>query len=241
MDVGLRLEETHVVVTGGAGLIGSKVVTAFLSAGAYVSSMDMRYPETPKLHDDDKGHPHLLEHYVDTTDEASIEAAFAYAVNTFGTVSVCIALAALDFSVLEHHKSSTTLSAAQFRRTLDVNVVGTFLTAREWLRGLEGHGKRSRRDGDPENVLDLSNVGLVIVGSESGRFGERTNADYGTSKSAVQYGLLRSLAADAPRVWSGARYVFLLPSRIRELTWRQSQRRRTRTSGYRSLQARNNR
>lgn len=206
MDVGLKLESTHVVITGGAGLIGSKVVAAFLSAGAHVSSMDLRYPETPKLRDDDKGHPNLLEHFIDTTDEESVQSAFKYAVETFGTVSVCIALAALDFSVLEHHKSSTTLSAAQFRRTLDVNITGTFLTAREWLRGLEAHVGRQRRDGQPEHILRLSNVGLVIVGSESGRFGERTNADYSTSKSAVQYGLLRSLAADAPRVWKGARY-----------------------------------
>ena len=49
------------------------------------------------------------------------------------------------------------------------------------------------------------NVGLVIVGSESGTFGERGNADYASGKSAVQGGLIKSLMGDVNRIWPGAR------------------------------------
>ena len=195
MDTGFNLHDTHVVVTGGAGLIGSSVVSAFRAVHANVTSLDITYPRQPP-NDAVSSTPGYLECHVDTTSEESIKEAFEFAVRHHGPVSVCIALAALDLSVLKHHQSSTTMSAEQFRRTLDVNVVGTFITAREWLRGLSALPKDSQ----------LKNPTLIIIGSESGMFGEKSNADYSTSKSAVQGGLLKSLAIDAPRVWQGARY-----------------------------------
>lgn len=54
-----------------------------------------------------------------------------------------------------------------------------------------------------ETKEDLKNVGLVIVGSENGHFGERGNADYVSGKSAVQIGLVRSLMGEVVRVWPG--------------------------------------
>lgn len=86
----------------------------------------------------------------------------------------------------------------QWRRTHRVNVEGTFLTARTWLRQLRVHSQAETKE-------DLKNVGLVIVGSESGHFGERGNADYASGTSAVQFGLVRSLTGDVARVWPGAR------------------------------------
>lgn len=151
-----------------------------------------------------------------------------------------VALAALDLSALPHMRDGegvAGMSAEQFRRTLDVNVTGTFLTAREWLRGIKAHileswrgegqgeaqgdeGQEQRMPAQQEdvvqraemaderpdvNAIGLGNVNLIIVGSESGSFGERGNPDYATSKSAVQGGLLRSLAADVGRVGKGIR------------------------------------
>src|SRR6266536_6069368 len=45
MDLGLNLENTHVLITGGTGFIGSATVTALLSAGARVTSLDLRSPD----------------------------------------------------------------------------------------------------------------------------------------------------------------------------------------------------
>lgn len=66
------------------------------------------------------------------------------------------------------------------------------------MRGLRDAAAEGKGEG-------LRNVGCVLVGSESGSFGERTNADYAASKSAVQVGLMQSLRADVGRVWRGAR------------------------------------
>lgn len=179
MPLTLGLQNTHVLVTGGAGLIGTAVVRAFLDEGAHVSSIDVAAPPTPV--------PTAHYYAGDVTDEGSFEAAWADAVRAGGPVAVCVALASLDLSVLPRHARATeTLSLAQFRRTLDVNVAGTWLAARAWLRGVRAGGERR-------------NACLVVVGSESGRFGERGNPDYASAKSAVQGGLVSSLAAEAGR------------------------------------------
>lgn len=198
MDMTLGLRGTHVVVTGAAGLIGSVVTRAFLAAGCNVSCLDLAYG--------DSGAPapvvetHRIDLQCDISSEASVQTAFSRARSAFGPVLVTVALAALDLSVLDHHESSITLAIDQWRRAIDVNITGTFLTAREWLRGLEEVSSNASPRTDA-----VRNASLIIVGSESGRFGERTNAAYSTSKSAVQGGLMLSFAADAPRVLEGAR------------------------------------
>lgn len=189
IDLGLRLERTHVVITGGSGSIGSATVKAFLAAGAYVTVFDLPPREKCTLH-----HLHLKYHLVDISDEVQLAHAFEAARRDFGVVQCCVALASLDLSNLPHHESIMDMPVEQWRETHRINVEGTFLTAKTWLRQI----KHTR--------LDTTNVGLVIVGSESGHFGERTNAAYASGKSAVQAGLVQSLKSDVVRVFPTARY-----------------------------------
>ncbi|EOD46865.1 Polysaccharide deacetylase family protein [Neofusicoccum parvum] len=195
MPLTTGLEDTHVLITGGAGLIGSAVVDAFCEEGARVSVVDLLPPDRYVI-DDAAREPGSLDYYqADITDEESLDDAWSEAVATNGPVSCCVALASLDLSVLEHHGTAADMSVKQFRRTLDVNVTGTFLTARMWMQGVQEEAGKG----------EMSNVSLILVGSESGWLGERTNPDYAASKSAVQVGLLKSLAADAPRLYEEAR------------------------------------
>lgn len=60
----------------------------------------------------------------------------------------------------------------------------------------------------------MRNIGLIIVGSESGHFGERGNADYASGKSAVQFGLVRSLIGDVARIWPGVRVNAVAPGPV---------------------------
>jgi NAD(P)-dependent dehydrogenase (short-subunit alcohol dehydrogenase family) len=48
----------------------------------------------------------------------------------------------------------------------------------------------------------------------NGKRGEAMNADYGTSKGAVQYGLLQSLRQDVPKVYPGARVNAIAPGAV---------------------------
>ncbi len=174
IDLDLGFAGTHVLVTGGSGFIGSATVSAFLSAGAFVTSLDL---DPSKL---TITHPNLLSLRGDISSEEALSTAFAFA--------------SLDLSVLPHHDSLIDLPIEQWRRTFQVNVEGTFLTARTWLRQINENKNKEMR-----------NVGLVIIGSESGSFGERGNADYASGKAAVQVGLLQSLKGDAVRVYPTAR------------------------------------
>jgi NAD(P)-dependent dehydrogenase (short-subunit alcohol dehydrogenase family) len=166
LGLGLDLRGTHVVVTGGAGLIGSVVVAHFLEAGSLVSSLDITHSTAGNT----EANPRAI--HCDVSNEISVQAAFQAASTAHGPIEVCIALASLDFSVLQH-SSFVDASFVQLKRVLDVNVAGTWLTAREWLRGI----RKAKQQGKK-----LKNVNLIIIGSESGHFGERQNVEYSLAK-----------------------------------------------------------
>lgn len=198
MDIGLNLNGTHVLVTGGAGFIGTSTVQAFLSTGAVVTALDINESKMTL------SHPNLTWAKCDITSESGLESAFEDARQRTGkVVQCCIALASLDFSALPHHDSIVDMPLAQWRRTHQVNIEGTFLTARTWLRQVKAHAKP-----------DTSNLSLIIVGSESGKYGERTNPDYSTGKAAVQVGLLQALTADTPRIHPSARVNAIAPGPV---------------------------
>ncbi|KAH8752970.1 NAD-P-binding protein [Diaporthe sp. PMI_573] len=210
-DLGLKLEGTHVLVTGGAGIIGSTVVGAFLSAGANVSSVDISYaadqgapPLSLSPRQEDR---RLLQLKADISDTSSLSTAWGRATSMFGTVEVCVALASLDLSVLPQTNSIIDASPDTWSRVLDINVGGTMLTSQLWLRGLRDHLTQK-----PE--VELRNTALILVGSEAGHFGVRTCAAYAAAKSAVQYGLLQSLRADAPRIFARARVNAVAPGPV---------------------------
>lgn len=227
MDLGLHLEVTHVLVTGAAGYIGSATVAAFLSAGAHVSALDINpsklatnlatissaaatFTDASSVPASSTAeipvtHPNLyILPSTDITSQSALSSAFELAKKKFGPVQCCVALASLDLSVLGHHDSLVSMEVQQWRRTFEVNVEGTFLTAREWLRGVKAQIAEGAAPAMQERRRNLS---LIIVGSESGWFGERGNADYSSGKSAVQVGLLQSLKGDVVRVHPRARSV----------------------------------
>ena len=199
------------IVTGGAGLIGRVVVDHFLAAGAKVSSLDIAHPKSPQ---DDPSEPSddapgFKAIHCDVSDEDSVQQAFSSATQAHGPADICIALASLDLSVLEP-SAFADASLDQLKKVLEVNVTGTWLTARAWFRGL----RQAKQDGTA-----LHHPNLIIIGSESGHFGERHAVDYSLGKSAVQGGLLMSLRAEAPRVWPGARVNVVAPGPVETDRW----------------------
>lgn len=197
MDLSLGLEGTHVVVTGGAGYLGMAVVQAFLAAGAIVSAFDTNEEKMELRHE------RLHWQIADITLESSLEAAFGGAYARNGVIATCVALAGLDLSYLPQRASLCDMPLSQWQRTHRTNVEGTFLTARTWLRNIRSHANPSTR-----------NVSLVIIGSEAGTFGVTGNADYGSSKSAIQYGLVQSLVKDVVNFHPRARVNAVAPGPV---------------------------
>lgn len=202
-DLSLGLEGTHVLITGGSGLIGQHVVHAFLAAGAQVTVLDLQ-ATSPFL----SSQQNLTYFSADITQD--LDAVFTQAEARHGPVACCVALAGLDLSVLtQSDEGICGMALAEWRRVMDVNVTGTFLTCQRWLRGI-----RDAVGQEPHADEGLRNVALIIVGSESGTFGVRTHPAYAAGKSAVQYGLMRSLAKDAPRVFARARVNAVAPGAV---------------------------
>ena len=122
----------------------------------------------------------------DLTREEEVDRLFEGA----GPLDVCAAVAGVwpkdDVPVWE-------LSLERWRATLDANLTSTFLTARGFLRQLEGDGA------------------LVLVGSTAGLIGEAGHADYAAAKSALLGGLLLSLKNEAVRRSPGVRVNAVAP------------------------------
>ncbi|KAK5112299.1 hypothetical protein LTR85_011571 [Meristemomyces frigidus] len=205
-DISFGLEGTHVLVTGGCGLIGRVVVQAFLAASCKVTVLDI-VPES-KAGDELPRSADVKYYEANTTDQSNLDTAFTSAETKFGPVECCIALASLDLSVLRQCDTICDVEPGEWQKVLDVNVSGTFMTCQRWLRGIRAAAR------NPETATKLKNVGLVIMGSEAGTFGVRTMAAYAAGKSAVQYGLLRSLAKDAPRIYEMARVNAVAPGAV---------------------------
>ncbi|SMQ53507.1 unnamed protein product [Zymoseptoria tritici ST99CH_3D7] len=126
-SLSLGLEDTHVLITGGNGLIGRRVVAAFLAAGSKVSIIDL--PSTCTAPDINPSRAEF--HPADITDAAALNAAFSKAEAIFGPVECCLAIASIDLSSLPQTESICDADPEVWRKVFDVNIHGTFLTAQQ--------------------------------------------------------------------------------------------------------------
>jgi 3-oxoacyl-[acyl-carrier protein] reductase len=168
----------RVLVTGGAGGIGSACVRAFAAEGAHVA---IHYRTSGERAADLARETGGVALQADLTVEDEVDELFEAAESELGGLDVCAAVAGVwpraDEPVWK-------LSLERWESTLGANLTATFLTARGFLRVVErtGHGN------------------LVLVGSTAGRFGEAGHADYAAAKAALQGGLLLTLKNEIVRI-----------------------------------------
>ncbi|HLB19637.1 MAG TPA: SDR family NAD(P)-dependent oxidoreductase, partial [Gaiellaceae bacterium] len=161
----------RVLVTGASGGIGSACARAFAAEGAEVVVHFHRGKERAEELAAELGVGATVVG-ADLTREDEVDLLFEAA----GSLDVCAAVAGAwpseDLPVWE-------LPLERWRATFDANLTATFLTARGFLRQLEGDGA------------------LILVGSTAGIVGEAGHADYAAAKSAILGGLLLSLKNEA--------------------------------------------
>ncbi|HEY2373771.1 MAG TPA: SDR family oxidoreductase [Gaiellaceae bacterium] len=168
-----------VVVTGGAGGIGSACARAFAAEGAHVVvHYNTSRERAEALAAEFEGSVAIG---ADLTDESQVDELFERAREAVGSVDVCAAVAG---AWPRADEPVWRLPLDRWEQTIASNLTVTFLTARAFLREVERIGQGN----------------LVLVGSTAGRFGEAGHADYAAAKSAIQGGLLLSLKNEIVRI-----------------------------------------
>ncbi len=158
-------EKGSVIVTGGASGIGLALVEGLLSDGWRVTAADVvpasiasAKAQLAKFGDQ------VRFAQVDVADEAAVVDSVAATVRDFGPLWGVVNSAGIgkDLPALD-------TSAEFFRKILDVNLVGTFVVAREAAKAMAANGGGS----------------IVNIASVSGLRGNLGRAAYGSSKAGV--------------------------------------------------------
>jgi 3-oxoacyl-[acyl-carrier protein] reductase len=187
MDLGL--EGTGALVTGASGGIGSAVARALAAEGARVAVHYHTHRETAEALAAEIGGVPLS---ADLRDPDEADALVPAAVAALGRLDACVANAGTRPS---EDVPIADMPIDRWRATLDSNLTATFLTARAFLRHVEGTGEGA----------------LVMVASTAGVFGEAGHADYAAAKAAIADGLLLSLKNEVVRTAPRARVNVVAP------------------------------
>lgn len=198
MDLGLT---DHVVlITGASGGIGQALAEAFAAEGARLALVAFRNHaalEARRAGGWPCASDRALALRADVADPAQIDAATRQAEARFGRVDHCIVNAGIWTPRAERLDA---MSPERVRATLEVNLFGALWTARAFLQSLARTGPRAEGEG----------ASLTFIGSTAGRFGERGNVDYATSKAGL-YGMVRSLKNEIVTIDPRARVNMIEP------------------------------
>ncbi|KAJ7787162.1 NAD(P)-binding protein [Mycena olivaceomarginata] len=197
----LELQDVHVLVTGASGGIGLETARLFLKQGAKVTA---HYNTTASTLDPliaEFGSTRVFAAQANVSAEADVARLFAESNAALGPVQVVVINHGIwpteDVPVRE-------MSLARWQTTLDTNLTGAFLVAREYLRQLEGA---------PDALKEKASI--CFVGSTSGRYGEAGHADYAASKSALAYGFTLSLKNEIVKIAPRGRVNCVSPGWVR--------------------------
>jgi NAD(P)-dependent dehydrogenase (short-subunit alcohol dehydrogenase family) len=154
-----RFDNKVVWITGGGSGIGRALALAFATDGASVAVSGRREDRLQEVVQElEAAGAKGLAVRCDVTDEASVAEAVRKVVRTLGGLDVAVANA--GFSVAGRIEK---LSAADWRRQLDVNVIGTAMTARYALPHLRERKGRLALIGSIASMMPTPRVGAYAA------------------------------------------------------------------------------
>ncbi|MBL9135661.1 MAG: SDR family oxidoreductase [Verrucomicrobiales bacterium] len=179
MDSALR--DQVVVITGASGGIGSATARAFAEEGArLVLHYHQGIDRVRRLAEELQPAPCLIVS-ADLRKESGAQRLIATARRHFGRVDTLVANAG---SWESRDVSLHQMSLAQWKATFDCVLTSTFLCLREFLA----------------TVAEQKRGNAILVGSTAAVFGEAGHADYAAAKSAMAFGLTRTLKNEIARL-----------------------------------------
>jgi len=180
MDSGLKGKS--VLVTGASGGIGAATALAFAEEGARVVLHYHRNRDAAEAIAARIGDASFTVQ-ADVADEQAVDRMYAETLEKVPRLDAVVVNAGIwiaDEAPLQE------MTLSQWRRTMDVDLTGAFLTCRGFLRHL---------------ASDLrEDASIVLVASTAALFGEENHADYAAAKAAMAYGMTRSLKNEIVRI-----------------------------------------
>ena len=175
------LSNQVILVTGASGGIGSAIARTFAAEGARLVLHCHRNRASARTIQKELGSVESLVVAADLTKEAGVKKLFTQAMKHFGRVDTLVANAGWwETRDVPLHE----MSLAQWRKTMDGVLTSAFLCTREFFRIVA-----KQRRGN-----------AVLIGSTAAVFGEAGHADYAAAKSAMAFGLTRSLKNELSRL-----------------------------------------
>jgi NAD(P)-dependent dehydrogenase (short-subunit alcohol dehydrogenase family) len=172
-----RLSGKSALVTGAASGIGRAVAMRFAREGAVVAFVDRDGQGAAAAVAELDGETDAYAIEADVTDEHAVARAFTSLQERAGDVDVAVANAGVQ--LFGQDAPAGELDLAVWRRTLEVNLTGTFVTVKHAVRSMIGHGGS-----------------IIVTGSPTGIVGGgRGFTAYSASKAGI-HGLTRVVAAD---------------------------------------------
>ena len=183
------LEDKVVLVTGGAGGIGSVISKSFAKQGArvivhYNHSKD----NAEKISTEIDG----LAINADLTNSEQTKELFKNIIEKEGKIDICIANAG---KYPKNYAPLWEIESDRWENTISTNLSLTYNTSRYFLK----HASETKKGS------------LVLIGSTAGIYGEAGHADYAAAKGAITSGLLRTLKNDAAQIGDGVRVNAIAP------------------------------
>ena len=176
------LDGQVVLITGASGGIGSETARAFAEEGArlvlhYNSNREGAEALSRELDSE------TLIVQADVSDESAVEAMYANALGAFSRLDALVVNAGIWIA---DEAPVHAMTLEQWRRTMDADLTGAFLSCRGFLR----------------HVADVprDDASIVLVASTAALFGEENHTDYAAAKAAIAYGMTRSLKNEIVRI-----------------------------------------
>lgn len=195
----MDLNTTAAIITGGASGLGAATARHFASKGAQVTLLDRDAERGAEVASELGGHFAQA----DVTDEASVAAAIALAVEKMGKINVAVNCAGIGTAEKTLHKEGAH-SLDHYQRIININLVGSFNVAR--LASVEIAKNEPESDGARGVIINTASIAAFD--------GQKGQVGYASSKGGVvgmTLPMARDLAREGIRVMTIAPGTFMTP------------------------------
>ena len=182
----MDIKNSVAVVTGGGSGLGEATAQMLSAKGAKVAILDLGKSTGAAFAQELGSNAIFVE--ADVTNDDQLAAAIARAAETFGTIHVTVNCAGIATAGKTLGKGSQPLDLGPFRKTIEVNLIGTFNA----IRLVAAHMAKNAPGADGERGVIINTASVAAFDGQIGQ------AAYSASKGGV-VGLTLPVARDLSR------------------------------------------